>query len=59
MDTDYKPTVPPIVRTITYYVGVVATAALVVAPDYPLLVRIGAGIGVIASAFGVAYRPTR
>lgn len=56
---EYKPTIPPMVRTITYYVGVLASALLVVVPDYPILVRVAAGIGVLASAFGVAYRPTK
>lgn len=59
MEEDYRPVIPAPVRTVTYYAGVVAAALLVVVPDYPLLVRIAAGIGVIASAFGVAYRPTR
>lgn len=56
---DYKPTIPPVVRTATYYAGVAAAAAVVIFPDQPILVRIGAGVALVASSFGVAYRPTR
>lgn len=56
---DYKPTIPPAVRTVTYYLGVLAAAVIVIFPDQPILARIGAGVALVASSFGVAYRPTR
>lgn len=59
MDENYTPTVPPMVRTVTYYLGVAATAAAFVFPEAPVLVRVGSAIGFVASVFGVAYRPTK
>jgi len=71
MKENYKPTVPTVVRTATYYIGVAITflsfivsgiAALVMVD--PLVVigtsgLIGTGFGLVTASFGVAYRPTK
>lgn len=67
----YTPTIPPVVRTVTYYAGVaIAFLAFVVSGTAALLMEdplavvgisglIGTGFGLVASSFGVAYRPTK
>jgi len=58
-DPGYKPDIPEWLRSLTYFIGVGATAAGLIFPDLPVLGRIALAIGFVASVFGVAYRPTR
>lgn len=70
LDTSNPPPVPPIVRTVAYYValvtGALATGAVTVtaalAPDHAPTVAAVAGaatsvVSIIAGGLGVAYRP--
>lgn len=69
--TEYKPAIPPIVRTVVYAVGLVVgfLAVLITGvaavwwPDYTVQVIATAGAVTAATSFlagslGVAYRPT-
>lgn len=53
---DYAPKVPWWLRDATYYAGIGVSAAMLVFPEYPLLVRIGAGITLVGNSFAKAYR---
>ena len=55
----FKPKVPTIVRTITYYAGVAAAAVGLVLVDNATVARVALAIGFVAGSLGVAYRPTR
>jgi len=55
----YKPKVPMIVRTVTYYAGVAAAAVGLVLVDNATVARVALAIGFVAGSLGVAYRPTR
>ena len=67
----YQPTIPPLVRTIVYVIGLVTGFASILAiglgaifyPDQSTQITAAAGVvgtavGWLASALGVAYRPT-
>jgi len=56
---EYKPVIPAVVRTATYYAGVAAGAAGFIFIDEQWVARAALAIGFIAASFGVAYRPTR
>ena len=56
---EYKPIIPPIVRTVVYYLGVAAGAVGIILVGNPTVARVALAIGFIAGSLGVAYRPTK
>ena len=71
MTTPYQPTIPAIVRTVVYVVGLVTGFASILViglgaifyPDISTQITAAAGVvgtamGWLSSALGVAYRPT-
>lgn len=62
--SDFIPEVSPRIRTAVYWAGLFVTAAGIVTSNVVddsvalLISNAGAGVGFLASALGVAFRPT-
>lgn len=53
---EYRPRVPGWLRDAVYYAGLLAAMAIMVFPEYPVLVRIGAAVTLAGNALAKVYR---